>query len=248
MAPDASGTPQGLQTKKRISKGAILHVILSILHVSLTHHLLACDNCRITKSRCERDSVDQDCRRCEQEGLDCTSDAPVRRRGPPKGYLQLVETRLHELEAIAGVLLSNPNPAVRDMFTTLSQDPFANNVLTQVANGAFGPRAIAKYATEHDKREATGSPSSEPQTPHGGGPTNVWQLQTVRTMVARSQTSESSSTSSYTGNRTPLESAWSKFFFDPNLTSRPAESSASVRPNDETEHIDGPYGTLDGMP
>jgi hypothetical protein len=112
-------------------------------------------------------------------------------------YTQLVEARVHELEAVMGVLLSNPHPAVRNMFVTLIQDPFANNVLTQVAGGAFGPRALARYATEHDAGRVNG-PSQfssthdrfnyllEKQLPRGG-PTNGWQLQTVRTMVAKTQ-------------------------------------------------------------
>jgi hypothetical protein len=29
----------------------------------------ACDNCRILKSKCEREAHDQNCRRCESEGL-----------------------------------------------------------------------------------------------------------------------------------------------------------------------------------
>jgi hypothetical protein len=99
-----------------------------------------------------------------------------------------------------GVLLSNPHPAVRNMFVTLTQDPFANDVLTQVANGAFGPRALARYATEHDAAASSSDrPSQYPSTidpsnhlsdiqPLQGGPTNDWQLQTVRTVVARSQT------------------------------------------------------------
>jgi len=162
---DTSDHPQDVQIKRRVSK--------------------ACDNCRVLKSRCERETTDQDCRRCESEGLECTSDAPVKRRGPAKGYVQLVETRVHELEAVMGVLLSNPHPAVRNMFVTLTQDPFANEVLTQVANGAFGPRALARYATEHDAGRA--STSSNGQTPQG--PTNDWQLQTVRTIVAQTHQS-----------------------------------------------------------
>jgi len=162
---DTSDHPQDGQTKRRVSK--------------------ACDNCRVLKSRCERETPNQDCRRCELEGLECTSDAPVKRRGPAKGYVQLVETRVHELEAVMGVLLSNPHPEVRNMFVTLTQDAFANDVLTQVANGAFGPRALARFATEHDAGRA--STSSDGQTPPQGGPTNGWQLQAVRTMIARSQ-------------------------------------------------------------
>jgi hypothetical protein len=78
----------------------------------------------------------------------------------PSRYIQLIETRHHELEAVMGVILSNPHPAVRTMLATLTQDAFANSVLTQVANGAFGPRALARYATEYDTKRASSSDGS----------------------------------------------------------------------------------------
>jgi len=144
----------------------------------------ACDHCRLMKIKCERSSIDQDCDRCTDEGLVCTSETPSRRRGPPKGYLNLVENRVHGLEAIIGVLLSNPNPAIRSTFGALNQDPFASDVISQVANGPFGPRAIANYADQ--RRASEQSSSSNRQRSPQDVATNEWQLQAVQTMIANS--------------------------------------------------------------
>jgi hypothetical protein len=73
-------------------------------------------------------------------------------------YLQFIESRLHQLEAVMGVLLSNPHPDIRNMFVDLCQDPFTERVITYVANSAFGPRALARYAIQHDSGAA--GPSS----------------------------------------------------------------------------------------
>jgi len=138
------------------------------------------------------------------------------------------------------------------MFNTLSQDPFANNVLTQVANGAFGPRALAKYATQHDTKPdgATSSPLSGQQSPHGG-PTNDWQLQAVRTMVARSQASQSSrspqSPQSSTYSQTSVsESIWDPAFFGQSQASSTSQSSNPHMGSDVSQQTDNPYGMLEG--
>jgi hypothetical protein len=152
----------------------------------------------------------------------CTSQTPTRRRGPPKGqenripaffsepdfddqrhrYLNLVETRVHGLEAIIGVLLSSPNPAMRGTLDTLSEDPFASTVLLRVANGSYGPRALAKFNTQ---RRVNGPSSPNDRTYYTvflscfcvtytctgqrspeGAATNEWQLQAIQTMIANS--------------------------------------------------------------
>jgi len=140
------------------------------------------------------------------------------------------------------------------MFNTLSQDPFANNVLTQVANGAFGPRALAKYATQHDTNPdgATSSPpiASGQQSPHGG-PTNDWQLQAVRTMVARSQASQSSQSprspqSSAYSQTSVSESIWDPAFFGQPQASSTSQSSNPHMGSDVSQQTDNPYGMLEG--
>jgi hypothetical protein len=61
------------------------------------------------------------------------------------------------MEALIGTLLSLPNPQLRDVFVALGQDPLGGNILTQVTNGAYGPRALAEYAAAFDAGSAEGS-------------------------------------------------------------------------------------------
>jgi len=92
-----------------------------------------------------------------------------------------------------GVLLSNPNPAIQNMFRDLNQDPFAEQTLSHVADGAFGPRALARYAHHYDSANARAARNQLPQPQATGSqnqssiPNSDWQLRTVRMMMARSQ-------------------------------------------------------------
>lgn len=40
------------------------------------------------------------------ESLECTFLGPSRKRGPPKGYIDAIEARLHQTEAVLGIILS----------------------------------------------------------------------------------------------------------------------------------------------
>lgn len=37
---------------------------------------------------------------------ECTFLGPSRKRGPPKGYIDAIEARLHQTEAVLGIILS----------------------------------------------------------------------------------------------------------------------------------------------
>ncbi|KAF8178184.1 fungal-specific transcription factor domain-containing protein [Mycena galopus ATCC 62051] len=66
----------------------------------------ACDQCRKSKCKCERPAPGEPCRSCVLLGTDCTSLGPSRKRGPPKGYIDAIEARLHQTEALVGILLA----------------------------------------------------------------------------------------------------------------------------------------------
>lgn len=38
--------------------------------------------------------------------LACTFLGPSRKRGPPKGYIDAIEARLHQTEALVGIMLA----------------------------------------------------------------------------------------------------------------------------------------------
>ncbi|KAF9224716.1 hypothetical protein BS17DRAFT_45386 [Gyrodon lividus] len=66
----------------------------------------ACDQCRKSKCKCERSGDGEACKSCIMLGTPCTFLGPSRKRGPPKGYIDAIEARLHQTEALLGVLLA----------------------------------------------------------------------------------------------------------------------------------------------
>ncbi|KAJ7216402.1 fungal-specific transcription factor domain-containing protein [Mycena pura] len=66
----------------------------------------ACDQCRKSKCKCERTAPEAQCRNCIMVGTECTFLGPSRKRGPPKGYIDAIEARLHQTEALVGILLA----------------------------------------------------------------------------------------------------------------------------------------------
>ncbi|KAF8297788.1 hypothetical protein DL93DRAFT_759698 [Clavulina sp. PMI_390] len=114
----------------------------------------ACDNCRKAKCKCEPgDHPGDGCRNCELLGL-----GPSRKRGPPKGYIDAIESRLHQLEAIIGAVLlaaatdTRASSLLSDLCNT---DEMARTAIERVNQGPFGPlarRANALNALANDSK------------------------------------------------------------------------------------------------
>ncbi|CAG8503132.1 9587_t:CDS:2 [Paraglomus occultum] len=70
----------------------------------------ACDTCRRKKVRCDGVQPGSDppsCTNCKAYGYECSFiDAP-KKRGPPKGYIEALETRLKRMESILGGLVQS---------------------------------------------------------------------------------------------------------------------------------------------
>ncbi|RIA83396.1 fungal-specific transcription factor domain-containing protein [Glomus cerebriforme] len=70
----------------------------------------ACDTCRRKKVRCDGVQPGSDppsCTNCKAYGYECAFiDAP-KKRGPPKGYIEALETRLQRMESILGGLVQS---------------------------------------------------------------------------------------------------------------------------------------------
>lgn len=89
----------------------------------------ACDNCRKSKCKCTR-TPDQNgvipttgpCQNCATTGIECTFNGTSRKRGPPKGYIEAIESRLHRMEALLGGLLENDDPRAQALFSELVGD------------------------------------------------------------------------------------------------------------------------------
>jgi len=94
-----------------------------------------------------------------------------------------------QLEAVMGVIISIPDPALQGTLRALSGDALVRRVLDQVTAGAYGPAAIRELAE-------TTSDIGEPTSPEQA---NAWQLYALKaysagsmgSRVDRTQTTES---------------------------------------------------------
>ncbi|KAJ7248172.1 fungal-specific transcription factor domain-containing protein [Mycena haematopus] len=82
----------------------------------------ACDQCRKSKCKCERPAPGEPCRSCVVLQTECTSLGPSRKRGPPKGYIDAIEARLHQTEALVGILLAAAAPSSRAGKYTIDEE------------------------------------------------------------------------------------------------------------------------------
>ncbi|KAJ7076495.1 fungal-specific transcription factor domain-containing protein [Mycena belliarum] len=140
----------------------------------------ACDQCRKSKCKCEPASPGapgpKKCRACALLGTPCTFLGPSRKRGPPKGYIDAIEARLHQTEALVGILLSaaggreGGDQRADGLMKDLRDDPLARAILARIEASPYGPlgRAAASAApnasTAASNNTASGS-STPPTTP-----------------------------------------------------------------------------------
>ncbi|KAF9486569.1 hypothetical protein BDN70DRAFT_870159 [Pholiota conissans] len=114
----------------------------------------ACDQCRKTKSKCERTKGDSKlCKSCALTGTACTFLGPSYKRGPPKGYIHAIEQRWHQVEALLGSILQCPDPRVQSIVSEMRQDDLAREILGRVDSGPYGPsgrKAQPADATKED--------------------------------------------------------------------------------------------------
>ncbi|KAF8215918.1 fungal-specific transcription factor domain-containing protein [Mycena galopus ATCC 62051] len=100
----------------------------------------ACDQCRKTKSKCERVG-NETCKGCTLVGTVCTFLGPSYKRGPPKGYIHAIESRWHQVEALLGAVLQCPDPRVQNIISDASGQlhPIFSQILGRVDAGPYGP-------------------------------------------------------------------------------------------------------------
>ena len=52
---------------------------------------------------------------------ECTFLGPSRKRGPPKGYIDAIEARLHQTEALIGILLSSRDSRAKTLLEDMAE-------------------------------------------------------------------------------------------------------------------------------
>lgn len=85
----------------------------------------ACDTCRRKKVRC--DGLQPSCTNCTTFGFQCTFNDSAKKRGPPKGYIEALENRLHRMENLLGGLVQTGERTKADL-DSLNDDDDAESV------------------------------------------------------------------------------------------------------------------------
>ncbi|CAO3625769.1 unnamed protein product [Mucor hiemalis] len=78
----------------------------------------ACEQCRRKKVKCDGSSPF--CNNCSSLGLPCHYKESTKKRGPPKGYIEAIEGRLHRLEALLGSIVQEDDPRSQAIISELN--------------------------------------------------------------------------------------------------------------------------------
>ncbi|KAH9044579.1 fungal-specific transcription factor domain-containing protein [Lactarius pseudohatsudake] len=114
----------------------------------------ACDQCRKTKSKCERfKGDDEPCKSCSAAGTVCTFLGPSFKRGPPKGYIHAIEQRWHQVESVLGAILTSTDPNVQALINNLRKDDLARDILGRIDSGPFGPTGRLNLSSAMTKED-----------------------------------------------------------------------------------------------
>jgi hypothetical protein len=62
--------------------------------------------------------------------------------GPAKGYLSDLELKLHQMEALLGVILASNDPRAKSLITAISNDSVARDVLSRVDTSPVGTQPL----------------------------------------------------------------------------------------------------------
>ncbi|KAI0080455.1 hypothetical protein K474DRAFT_1637713 [Panus rudis PR-1116 ss-1] len=146
----------------------------------------ACDQCRKSKCKCERSSPHEPCRNCLMLNTPCTFLGPSRKRGPPKGYIDAIEARLHQTEALIGILLSSKDSRAKTLLQDLSEDSLAKEIINRVNGSPYGhrgrnkgPDTVSSSRTRPANSDGTQSEAPSIQATH---PTTEWQEAVIARM------------------------------------------------------------------
>ncbi|KAI8342082.1 fungal-specific transcription factor domain-containing protein [Chlamydoabsidia padenii] len=94
--------------------------------------------------------------------MECTYKAITRKRGPPKGYIEAIEGRLHRLEALIGSIIQEDDPRFQAILTELKAP-------LQTASGELiRPRKSSNVTSSYDNSIVSPSAASASNIQHAG--------------------------------------------------------------------------------
>jgi hypothetical protein len=114
--------------------------------------------------------------------LECTFLGPSRKRGPPKGYIDVIENRLHQVEALVGALLGSSDPRAASLFSDVSKDPTAKEILERIAIAPYGFKPKKKREDSHSHSRGK-QEKEEPRLMPFAKPTKDWMDEIVQVIA-----------------------------------------------------------------
>ncbi|KAJ2456893.1 hypothetical protein GGF42_002999 [Coemansia sp. RSA 2424] len=122
----------------------------------------ACDRCRRKKTKC--DAKHPVCSHCLAISASCTYLDAAKKRGPPKGYIDVIENRLHKVEELLSSLVLSDSAAARHVLVALrahgSEDLAA---VTDSSGMLFGAVTLSELELRAAQSPARIPPCSSPQ-------------------------------------------------------------------------------------
>ncbi|KAJ2702754.1 hypothetical protein H4218_000684 [Coemansia sp. IMI 209128] len=176
----------------------------------------ACDRCRRKKTKC--DAKRPTCTHCQAISASCTYLDAAKKRGPPKGYIEVIENRLHKVEELLRGLVTSDSAAARHVLEALSApDSDGLAVVTDSSGMLFGGVTLSELES-HAAQNPT-------QTQAGSGGQHLTGSQRPASTAATSISISSLTSETTAPNAPPARHR---------LSHAPTDDSAE---NDCTEHL-----------
>ncbi|KAI9024395.1 fungal-specific transcription factor domain-containing protein [Phycomyces nitens] len=133
----------------------------------------ACDLCRRKKIKC--DGLAPICSNCQAFSLACSYKDTTKKRGPPKGYIEAIENRLHKLEGLLNEVIQEDDPRSKALLAEL------NSPLETTTGEQIKSRPVRRK--QHSKHHSTNSQDSSQRTPDTSNEHNQRQLPSPKSSV-----------------------------------------------------------------
>ncbi|KAI8986492.1 fungal-specific transcription factor domain-containing protein [Pilobolus umbonatus] len=101
--------------------------------------------------RCDVDKV-QPCSTCRQYNCDCTFRDTIKKRGPPKGYIESLESRLQKMERYIGELRKDTHPETTTIEDKSSYNGAEDKTAYNGLNHGDQPRAVSPTVNINKRR------------------------------------------------------------------------------------------------
>ncbi|KAI8368542.1 fungal-specific transcription factor domain-containing protein [Blakeslea trispora] len=133
----------------------------------------ACDLCRRKKIRCDydQDYPQHSCSSCKGYGKECAFNEASKKRGPPRGYVEGLESRLRRMEKLLLTVAENGNlppevlKATSELANSSNEKESTNLSSTEELQHSTEKQTMAQKADDTSQERAVGMPISNTSEP-----------------------------------------------------------------------------------